>query len=262
MDTSETSLGLRWVGHATSEIVLDGVHVLTDPVLSDFSPFVAHRAPRPTISALEGIDVVLISHAHQDHMHLPTLRRLSERTRVLTPAGTGAWLERQGIANVEEMRPGEAFDIGAIRVRATTALHDGRRLPNGPRGVALGYLVQGSVSLYFAGDTDLFDEMSDLPHQCDTQLHTALLPVGGWGPTLRGGHLTPQSAARALQLLHPLHAIPIHWGTYWPRGMTAVRPLRFSGPGNLFAIAARDASPDVRVSVLHPGEAISAAALH
>ena len=84
-------------------------------------------------------------------------------------------------------------------------------------GPALGYLLQGSQSVYFAGDTDLFPEMAALGG-----VDVALLPVAGWGPRLpEGDHMNPRRAAEALKILKPRLAIPIHWGTYtplWVRG--------------------------------------------
>ena len=243
-----------WLGHAMNEVVVDGVRFLTDPVLRDFSPLIRHRATRPTAPNLEGLGAVLISHAHQDHMHLPSLLQLPTSVLVVAPVGTGRWLEQHGVGNVRELAPGRFLDIGPVRVRATHAEHDGARLPLGPRAVALGYLIEGSTTVYFAGDTDICEEMKGLGALPDMPIEAALLPVGGWGPTLRGGHMTPERAAGALRLVQPRIAVPIHWGTYWPRGLSRVRPTRFHEPGAAFRAAAREAAPNVLVSVLSPGE--------
>ena len=73
---------------------------------------------------------------------------------------------------------------------------------------ALGYVIAGGGRrVYFAGDTELFEEMSEL-----RPIDLALLPVWGWGPSLNPGHLDPAGAARALALLRPRVAVPIHWG--------------------------------------------------
>src|SRR5262249_15506342 len=81
--------------------------------------------------------------------------------------------------------------------------HDGRRHPGGASGPALGYVLRGSRSVYFAGDTDLFAGMAAL-----APLDVALLPVAGWGKKLGPGHLDPQRAAAALALLRPRIAVP------------------------------------------------------
>lgn len=259
LDVPAGGLRVRWLGHATTEIVMDGVRLLTDPLLVDqMALFVRRRAPEPaSISAGDPIHAVLISHAHQDHLHPPSLRLLPAGTRLIVPGGTGRWLARRGFEHVEELRPGESTWVGGVRVLATRAAHSGRRLPIGPDAPALGYVVQGSSGVYFAGDTEVFQEMAAIPGTLDTPLAAALLPVGGWGPTLRGGHMDPRRAAEALRLLNPVHAIPIHWGTYWPRGMARVRPARFHSPGATFGLEAAEARPEVLVHVLRPGEARS-----
>lgn len=66
--------------------------------------------------------------------------------------------------------------------------------------------------------------------------------------------MDPRRAAEALRLLDPARAIPIHWGTYWPRGFGRVRPDRFHMPGPTFALEAREAAPSVQIDVLRPGQ--------
>lgn len=256
------SMDVRWGGHATVLVAIDGARILTDPVLtSTFArPFVVRRAGcAPEVGDYSGVDAVLISHAHQDHLHLPSLRRLGEGVRLIVPVGTGRWLERRGFRNVEELPAGHRLAVGALEVRATPAAHHGSRFPFGPAAASAGYLVQGSSRLYFAGDTDLFPEMASLPAALDGPLDLALLPVGGWGPTLRGGHMDPVRATEALRRLRPRVAVPVHWGTFWPRGFGAVRAGRFHLPGPRFRDLAAVAAPEVEVQVLRPGERLAPA---
>jgi len=133
------------------------------------------------------------------------------------------------------------------------ARHDGRRLPVGPhRSPALGYVVEGEARTYFAGDTGLFDGMAREVGPVDV----ALLPVGGWGPYLGEGHLDAGRAAQALARLAPRSAVPVHYGTYWPIGMDAVRPHEFHAPGDEFARLAAERAPDVAVHRLGHGESV------
>ena len=109
--------------------------------------------------------------------------------------------------------------------------------------------------MYFAGDTDLFDEMALLAGSLDL----ALLPVWGWGRTLgRGQHLDPMRAAAAAALLRPRIAVPIHWGTYHPmHRRVGSEPGEFFDPPRVFARAAAALAPQVDVRVLAPGESVA-----
>lgn len=84
----------------------------------------------------------------------------------------------------------------------------------------------------------------------------ALLPVGGWGPYLGEGHLDAGRAAEALTRLAPRSAVPVHYGTYWPIGMDAVRPHEFHAPGDEFARFAAERAPGVAVHRLTHGERV------
>jgi L-ascorbate metabolism protein UlaG (beta-lactamase superfamily) len=130
-------------------------------------------------------------------------------------------------------------------VRATPAEHPGATGFR-PRG-SIGFAIEGSASAYFAGDTDLFAGMADLG-----PVDLALVPVWGWGSALGRGHLDPRRAATAVSLLHARIAVPIHWGTYYPRHR---RPGAFlSEPPLEFRRAAAELAPDTRVEILAPGE--------
>ncbi|MYZ08471.1 MBL fold metallo-hydrolase, partial [Streptomyces sp. SID2999] len=155
--------------------------------------------------------------------------------------------------DLTEVAPGDEVRLGELRVRVVPALHDGRRLPFGPhRAPALGYVVEGEARTYFAGDTALFDAMAEEVGPVDV----ALLPVGGWGPYLGEGHLDAGRAARALARLAPGWAVPVHYGTYWPIGMDAVRPHEFHAPGEEFVRLAAEAAPKVTVHRLGHGEGV------
>ncbi len=141
-------------------------------------------------------------------------------------------------------------DVGGVTVRATYAEHESRRL-FGKDAPAVGYLVDGSSRVYFAGDTDLFDDM----HALAPDLDVALLPVAGWGPRLPAGHLDPRGAAEALARLRPRVAVPIHWGTYRRIGLDR-RPEALRAPAESFARFARELAPDVDVRVLQVGDTL------
>jgi len=158
-----------------------------------------------------------------------------------------------GFGDVREIAVGEEATVGAVTVRAVPAVHSGYRPPLGPTAPPLGFVVRGRVSVYFAGDTDLFDGMGQLGEPIDM----ALLPVWGWGPTLgRGLHLDPLKAAEALRLIRPRAAVPIHWGTYWPHALGRVLAERLVEPPAAFAEYAAELAPDVRIMPTAVGDSI------
>ncbi|KAF4409673.1 MULTISPECIES: MBL fold metallo-hydrolase [Streptomyces] len=256
------SVEITWWGHATATVADSGVRVLTDPL---FAQRLAHlRRRRGAVPPPEAAvaDVALVSHLHADHLHPRSLARLSPGTRLLVPRGAqravpGLRRLAAGGMRVTEMEPGDEAEVGAVTIRAVPAAHDGRRLPFGPhRSPALGYLVRGGSTTYFAGDTGLFDGMAEAVGPCDV----ALLPVGGWGPYLGSGHLDAVRAARALARLGPRCAVPVHYGTYWPIGMDPVRPHEFHAPGDEFVRHAARLAPEVTVHLLGHGQSVRAEA--
>lgn len=238
---------IDYIGHSTVEIELDGVRLLTDPLLRRR---VAHllRAV-PVEGDFPHVDAVLVSHGHYDHLDLPSLRRLPGSPRVVVPRGLGPRLEEFDVVELEE---GGEVEIGGVTVRATHAEHEGGR-PLWGEGPALGYSLLGSRRIYFAGDTGLFDGMDGLIPDLDL----ALVPIWGWGATLgRGKHLDPVSAAEAVRRLRPKIAVPIHWGTYRPAHRTAHATF-LTEPAVAFERAAGSAAPEVEIRVLKPGEALA-----
>jgi L-ascorbate metabolism protein UlaG (beta-lactamase superfamily) len=234
-------LVIRFIGHATVLVELDGVRFLTDPLLR---MRVAHLRRAAPLERIDEVDAVLISHGHYDHLDLPSLRTIA--TKVVVPRGLGARLRGFEVVEVDE---GDEVSVGPVAVRATHAEHDGGRPPWG-RSSALGYALTGSRRIFFAGDTGLFAEMDGLVPELDL----ALVPIWGWGAGLgRGNHLDPEQAAEAVRRLRPRIAVPIHWGTYRPFHRSSRAPF-LSEPAEAFVRAAAIAAPDVDVRVLRPGE--------
>jgi L-ascorbate metabolism protein UlaG (beta-lactamase superfamily) len=247
---SHGNLSITYIGHSTVLIELDGVRLLTDPLLRKR---VAHLSRLVDVPAIEdwNLDAILISHLHWDHMDPPSLRLVGRDTRIIAPAGARTYLRRRGFKNVNEIGREEQIYIKGIRIMATQAAHAGDRPPFGPKLDSVGYLIENDFQVYFAGDTDLFPGMSDLGRR---HLDVALLPVWGYGPTLGDGHLDPYRAAQALDYLKPSVAIPIHWGTYGPIGMTWMQMPFVHHPPRAFESHSRILAPDVKIEILEPGE--------
>jgi L-ascorbate metabolism protein UlaG (beta-lactamase superfamily) len=241
---------VSYVGHATVLVELDGARVLTDPVLRRR---VLHlrRHSLPDADRLSGLDAVLISHAHWDHLDVASLARLGGTPSVIVPRGAGRLLRRSRFGEIVELDAGESTEVEGLTVTATRAEHDAGRGPLGVRAPALGYRLTGSKRVYFAGDTDLFPEMAEL-----APLDLALLPVAGWGPRLPPGHLNARRAAEALRLLEPRVAVPIHWGTYSLITKRQESEAVVREPAEEFRRLAAELAPDVDVRVLAVGESL------
>ena len=244
-------MNLTWIGHATVLIDLGGVRLLTDPLLRPRLGHLRRHGPPPAPEVLRDVGAVLVSHLHFDHLDLASLRRLPSATPLVVPRGAARLLRRHGFPHAHELAAGEVAEVAGAEVLAVDAVHDGHRRPlGGAAADTLGYVLDRRV--YFAGDTDLFAEMTDL-----AGIEVALLPVWGWGPTLGDGHLDPQAAARAAAMLRPRIAMPIRWGTFYPRGMHRLRADRLTDPPHEFAAAVARLAPDVKVRVVAPGGSVA-----
>jgi L-ascorbate metabolism protein UlaG (beta-lactamase superfamily) len=259
-------IGLHWLGHSTVRVELAGSTVLTDPVLTRSVGPLRRVAPLPPPASWAGVDLVLVSHLHGDHLHLPSLRLLDPGARVVVPRGAGGWLRSRGVRWVDELAPGESLVHGGLRVSAVPAVHSGHRwgprLTHGPDTAAVGHLVEGDGQTVHAfGDTDLFDGMTRIGERGvdGGPIDVALVPVWGWGPTLGPGHLDPRRAAEAVARVRPAVAVPVHWGTLAVPGGTALPGLArryrrlLTDPPRAFAAAVAARCLPTSVVVAEPG---------
>ncbi len=253
-------VGVTFVGHATVAIDLAGVRILTDPVLTTRLKHLRRIGSPAADFDPATVDLVAVSHQHHDHLHVPSLKRLPRHVHVVVPRGLGPRLARLGFDRITELTVGDTVRHGPVRVTAVPAEHDDRRHPGVARIAPLGYVfdapelpddeaygVDGGRlrSVYFPGDTALYDDMASLTPDL------TLIPVWGWGPTLGHGHLDPAGAADALALLGSRVAVPIHWGTLWPYH---VRPNdRLVLPPRELATAVAELDVPVEVVELAPG---------
>jgi L-ascorbate metabolism protein UlaG (beta-lactamase superfamily) len=245
------SIAVRYLGHATVLLDLPGIRLLTDPFLRPSLGLLRRHGPLPRPDTIGPLGFVAISHAHPDHFDPASLRALAGDPLVIVPRGLGRNVRRIGL-RAREVVVGEQVSIAPLwTVTAVPARH--WRWPGAWRAATIGYLIEGpnGVGIYFAGDTGPFGAMAELAGRVDI----ALLPVGSWGPHLSPGHLSPRTAAVAARLVGARIAIPIHWGTLYPRSFDRFRGHRLTEPAARFAEWAKRLAPDLDVRVLQPGEA-------
>ena len=246
MSESEPRIRVTYVGHATVLIEADGLRCLTDPFLRDRLGPLRRHGPSPDAAALGPLDLVLVSHAHPDHFDPRSLRHLRGDPLVVVPHGLGRAAQRTG-RRVRALDVGESSTIGDWTVTAVPARH--LRWPLHARALAVGYVLEGPTSIYFAGDTAAYPGMAALAGRADL----ALLPVGKWGPHPSPGHLDPVSAADVAAVIGARVAVPIHWGTLYPRGLHRAWRRPLDRPAPAFAAALAGAAPGCEARVLEPG---------
>ena len=248
---------VTFLGHASTVIEMDGVRLVTDPVLRRLVGPLYRRVPQPLTGPLTDPDAILISHLHLDHYDPRSLRLFRRDTPVLVPVGAGLSLHWRGFKDIHEVSPGERVRIGPLEVVGTDAKHRGTRHPLAARTPSLGYVISGSRSVYFAGDTAFFSGIADIwPERLDL----ALLPIAGIGPLMpEFKHMSPRDAVKAMGLLRPRLVVPIHFGTYHLPGTALFRfgPDFHRRAPFLFMAQAADLEPDVHTVLLRPGEALS-----
>lgn len=259
--------GIAWLGHSTVLVELDGVRLLTDPLLSRHAVPLRRRGAPPERAQWEGVDAILLSHLHHDHAELASLRMLPH-VPVLTAPENATWLRRRGITSAVGLND-DWFDVGArpgggaspgagagstVRVRLTTAVHHHRPMPHRPNA-AHGHLIRGeSTSVWAAGDTSLYDEMEELPTLVGGGIDVVIVPVGGWGPRLSEGHMNASQAAIACARVSARWALPVHWGTLHPPLMGRVAAGWMDRPAEHFAASLERSAPGCELVQLRPGQ--------
>jgi L-ascorbate metabolism protein UlaG (beta-lactamase superfamily) len=205
-------------GHASVYLDVGGMGIVTDPVFeSRYSPFHGRTIAKPPPEAYDQTSIILISHAHADHLHPGTLKRFSPRAIILCPAPSAKHVRDLGPA-VLVMRPWEEYPFPGGKIVAVPAYHAGARWIGGPAadGRALGYvIVTPERTVYISGDTDYFAGMEEIGARFRPDL--AVLNVNG--------HLKPADAMRATQTLGAHRVLPVHMGSYG--GLAGKRGKRF-----------------------------------
>ncbi|MBU4353069.1 MAG: MBL fold metallo-hydrolase [Nanoarchaeota archaeon] len=205
-----------FVGHSTTLIHLSDVNILTDPNFNSWSSILYRsREAGMQIKNLPPIDAILVSHPHYDHLDKWTLEQFSKDIPIVISKGNGELLSEWGLTNIYELNPWDTLKIKGVKITAVPAQHSGsRNSPWADSPKALGYIVQGEKTIYFVGDTGLFDGFKEIGNRF--QIDVALLPIGAYRPRwfMKDHHLSPNDAINAMEMLEAKNMIPIHWGSF------------------------------------------------
>lgn len=234
-------LAVTWWGHSSTTVELGPVRVATDPLFSRVL-FALRRLVDDPDEGCADADLVLVSHLHYDHLHLPSLARFAPGTPVVVPRGAPRLVRGLSRLDVVEAAPGDTLSIAGVDVEVLPAHHDGRRSNFHRRQApALGFRFgTGEASAWFPGDTGMAPDVVDV-----APVDIALTPIGGWGPSLPGDeHLDPVEAVSAVAGIGARWTLAVHYGTYWPIGLRRLRPGNhhhfFRTPPQRFHQAVRD----------------------
>jgi L-ascorbate metabolism protein UlaG (beta-lactamase superfamily) len=208
-------VAITWIGHASFLIQFTDLNVLVDPNFANWL-FLLKRIKRAglKIKDLPPIDLVLLTHAHFDHFHKPTLRRLAATKIGIMPWGVGDLARNLGFARIVELDWWESFAQKDWKVTFTPSKHWGARtLHDSHRGYGGFVLEHQGRKIYHAGDSAYFDGFTEIGKKLAPEI--ALLPIGAYHPaSFRKVHMGPDEAVTAFKDLRAKIFVPMHYGTF------------------------------------------------
>jgi L-ascorbate metabolism protein UlaG (beta-lactamase superfamily) len=208
-------VAITWIGHASFLIQFTDLNVLIDPNFANWL-FLLKRLKRVGLKLkdLPPIDLVLLTHAHFDHFHKPTLRKLPNPKIGIMPRGVGDLARNLGFSRIIELEWWESFSQGDWKVTFTPSKHWGARtLHDSHRGYGGFILEHQGRKIYHAGDSAYFHGFKEIGRKFAPEI--ALLPIGAYHPaTFRKVHMGPDQAVQAFKDLRAKVFVPMHFGTF------------------------------------------------
>ncbi|MCS7034382.1 MAG: MBL fold metallo-hydrolase [Phycisphaerae bacterium] len=231
-------LSAVWIGHATVLLRVGGMTVLTDPVFSNrigldvgLLTLGPQRLIRPALSLehLPRVDLILVSHAHFDHLDRPTLTRFDRATPVLTSQHNDDLIRDLGFRRVSALRPGDVQQVGRLKVTAWPVRHWGPRVFFDDHRGYCGFLLDsGQHRVLFGGDSADGEHFSALQN-----VDLAILGIAAYEP-YHAAHATPEQAWGMFRRMGARWLLPMHHSTFSlslePPGEPLQRLLAAAGP--------------------------------
>jgi len=214
----ERDLSAVWIGHATVLLRIGGKTILTDPVLSTriglglgLATAGPARLVKPALSIkrLPPIDLLLLSHAHFDHLDRPTLSRLSKRIPVVTAMHTADLVRDLGYRQIHEIGWGQSVTVQGLTITGRQVAHWGARTFLDKHRGFNAYLIESQKRrVVYGGDTAYYEGFADMG-----PVDLAILGIGAYNPYL-AAHATPEQAWAMAQQMDAAHVLPIHHSTF------------------------------------------------
>ncbi len=243
-------VGITWIGHASFFVQIAGLNILIDPNWSLWLKGIKRlRKPGLHLQALPMIDLVLVTHAHFDHLDRRTLKAVAANQPIVVPFGVGNLVHDLGFERVHELDYWGTCAFGSgLSVTLTPCHHWGARLLHDQhRGFGGFVLSAGERSVFHCGDTAYFDGFEEIGRRCPVEI--ALLPIGAYdAPSKRDVHMNPEEAVRAFQELGARTLVPMHYGTF----RLSYEPL--SEPPQRLLTRARELGIEPQVRLMEEGQ--------
>jgi L-ascorbate metabolism protein UlaG (beta-lactamase superfamily) len=217
------ALGVTFIGHSSFLLQIAGRKALIDPVFSKRLILLRRqRRPGVRMEELPPIDLVLLTHAHMDHLDMASLRQVVRSTRrlagrapeVVVPRGVEDLVESIGFSRVHRLEWWEQTEVQGLKVTMTPCRHWGARMFRDIHRGYGGYVVKGGgQSVYHSGDTAYFEGFREIGRRLKPEI--ALLPIGAYFPdSYRSVHTSPEEAVRAFVEVGAEQMVPMHYGTF------------------------------------------------
>lgn len=223
----EDAIELVWIGHASFLIRTPVGNIVIDPNWALWhGPMKRTREPGLRLEQLPPIDLILVTHAHFDHLHRPSLRGIASGQPVLTPHGCGPLFRGLKVGLVQEMHEWSVFHWRGIEIIFTPSHHWGARFIHDTHRGFGGFLIRlPGNAIYHCGDSAYFPGFSEISKRF--AVDTALLPIGAYeAPSGRDVHMNPEEAIQAFRDLGARKMIPMHYATFPLGGENLHDPLR------------------------------------
>lgn len=213
--TGPGEIGLTWIGHASFLLQMAGINLLVDPNWAKWLK-VVKRLTRPGLHLhdLPSIDLVLVTHAHFDHLDRKTLREVARDQPIVVPFEVGNLVHDLGFRSVHELHYWESYRHGPLTITLTPCAHWGARfLHDSHRGFGGFVIAMGGRSVFHCGDTAYFPGFAEIGARSPVEI--ALLPIGAYDPpTGREVHMNPEEAVKAFVDLRARLLVPMHYGSF------------------------------------------------
>ncbi len=208
-------IGITWLGHAGFLVQMEGANILIDPNWALWhGPVKRMRHPSLYAHDMPPIDLVLVTHAHFDHLHLPSLKRIANGQPIIVPEGVGSIVKKLDFSSITELKTWENIGFQDMRITLTPARHWGARMIHDTHRQFGGFLVESrDRTVFHCGDSALFDGFKEIGDR--SEIDIALMPIGAYqAPSGRAVHMNPEEALDAFDMLQAKAMVPMHHETF------------------------------------------------